>query len=216
MTGSAATASARLHDLFAEQLAKAPEAVAVEDREGLLTYRELDRRSSQLAHRLRALGVGPERLVAVCLPRSAEAIMTLLAVLKAGGAYLPLDPTYPRERLAFMFEDAAPEVLVTSSALLNRLPEREADLLLLDQERGKIDAESEIAPPVEIHPANLAVVIYTSGSTGRPKGTALTHESMSSFIRAAGAVIAADGPPRMLQHTALSFDISAMEIFIPL
>ncbi len=216
MTGSAATASARLHDLFAEQAARSPKAVAVEDRDGALSYRELDRRANRLAHRLRALGVGPERLVAVCFPRSAEAIVTLLAVLKAGGAYLPLDPTYPRERLAFMFEDAAPQALVTSSELLERLPEGEADLLLLDQERTQIEAEPESAPQVEIHPANLAVVIYTSGSTGHPKGTALTHESMSSFIRAAGAVIAADGAPRMLQHTALSFDISAMEVFIPL
>src|SRR4051795_574647 len=118
MTGSAATASARLHDLFAEQLAKAPEAVAVEDREGLLTYRELDRRSSQLAHRLRALGVGPEVLVALCLERSLEMIVAVVAVLKAGGAYVPIDPAYPADRIGFVLEDAGAEVLITQERML--------------------------------------------------------------------------------------------------
>ena len=165
-----AVAPATLPELFAAQVAKTPDATAAVFEADSLSYGELDARSSQLAHHLRALGVGPEVVVGLCLERSLEMLIALLAILKAGGAYLPLDPDYPRERLAFMLEDAGAPVLVTHSALRTRLPGHGARLVCLDADGPAIAQHPTSAPASGLTPQNPAYVIYTSGSTGTPKG----------------------------------------------
>ena len=131
---------------------------------------QLDARANQLAHHLRGLGVGPEIVVGLCVERSLEMIVGLLGILKAGGAYLPLDPGYPAERLAFMLEDAGAPVLVTQSALRDRLPAHGARIVCLDADWPASPAQPATAPPSRLDPHNTAYVIYTSGSTGTPKG----------------------------------------------
>src|SRR6266511_1444858 len=127
-------------------------------------------RSNQLAHHLRAHGVGTETVVGLCVERSLEMLVGLLGILKAGGAYLPLDPSYPGERLAFMLQDAGAPLLVTTSALGDRLPRPGARVIELDAEAEAIAAQPTRAPATRLEPHNLAYVIYTSGSTGTPKG----------------------------------------------
>ena len=135
-------AGACVHDLFRAQAARTPEAVALSWRGERLTYAELEARANQIANALRRRGVGPEVRVGICLPRTPELVAAMLGVLKAGGAYVPLDPAYPRERLGYMLEDAGVTLVITDSALADRLPEDAAALLLLDRERDAIAAES--------------------------------------------------------------------------
>ncbi len=141
-----ATVPATLPDLFAEQAAQTPDAIAVVHEDVSLTYRELDRRANQLAHHLRGLGVGPEVVVGLCVERSPAMLVGLMGILKAGGAYLPLDPGYPAERLAFMLEDAGAPVLVTQSVLLDRLPAHGARIVRLDADAPAIAARPTSAP----------------------------------------------------------------------
>ena len=164
-----ATVPATLPELFAEQAAQTPDAIAVVHEDVSLTYRELDRRANRLAHHLRGLGVGPEVVVGLCVERSPAMLVGLMGILKAGGAYLPLDPGYPAERLAFMLEDALAPVLVTQSVLLDRLLAHGAHIVRLDADAPAIAAQPTIAPDLELDPQNPAYVIYTSGSTGTPK-----------------------------------------------
>ena len=160
--------------LFAAQAGKRPDATAVVFERGRLSYGELDRRSNQLAHHLRGLGVGPETVVGLCLERSLELIVGLLGILKAGGAYLPLDPQYPAQRLAFMLGDAGARVLVTQAALLDRLAlanaSSRAAVVRLDADAAAIAAQPTRAPLLALEAHHPAYVIYTSGSTGTPKG----------------------------------------------
>ena len=159
-----------VHQLFEEQVARTPEAVAVVFENQQLTYRELNARANQLAHYLRDLGVGPETLVGICLERSLEMVVGLLGILKAGGAYVPLDPEYPAERLAFLLRDSAAPVLLTQKRLLPSLPDCPARVLCLDADASTFAGMSDANPPPLATPENLAYVIYTSGSTGVPKG----------------------------------------------
>jgi non-ribosomal peptide synthetase component F len=172
--------------LFAAQAARRPDATAVVFERGRLSYGELDRRSNQLAHHLRGLGVGPETVVGLCLERSLELIVGLLGILKAGGAYLPLDPQYPAQRLAFMLGDAGARVLVTQAALLDRLAlanaSSRAAVVRLDADAAAIAAQPTRAPPLVLDPHHPAYVIYTSGSTGMPKGVAICHGSAVVFL----------------------------------
>ena len=163
-----------------------------------LTYDELDAHSSQLAHHLRALGVGPEVVVGLCVERSLEMLVGLLGILKAGGAYLPLDPDYPPERLAFMLADAGAPVLVTQSALLDRLPLHNARIVQLDADWPAIATRPASAPAAFLHPQHPAYVIYTSGSTGTPKGVVVTHAGILESRRSAdtSASPIASGSPR--------------------
>ena len=169
-----AVPSATLPELFAAQVKTTPAATAVVFEDTSLTYDELDAHSSQLAHHLRALGVGPEVVVGLCVERSLEMLVGLLGILKAGGAYLPLDPDYPPERLAFMLADAGAPVLVTQSALRDRLPLHNARIVQLDADWPAIATRPASAPAAFLHPQHPAYVIYTSGSTGTPKGVAVT------------------------------------------
>src|SRR5262249_9070291 len=161
---------------FEAQVAKAPDATAVMFEDASLSYRELNRRANQLAHFLRGLGTRPDARVGICLERGPEMIVALLAVLKAGRAYVPLDPSYPRERLSYMLEDAGVGVVLTRQELLKHLPEFWGRTVLMDLEWESIDEQSEDEPVSEVAAENLAYVIYTSGSTGKPKGVMVEHE----------------------------------------
>ena len=164
--------------LFAAQAARTPDATAVIFEDRVLTYAALDAHANRLAHHLQSLGVGPETMVGLCVERSPEMVVGLLGILKAGGAYLPLDPNYPRERLAFMLADAGCPVLVTQQALLDRLPEDGAaqrHVVRLDADASAIARQPGTAPALDLDPRHPAYVIYTSGSTGTPKGVVVEH-----------------------------------------
>ncbi|HEY4747585.1 MAG TPA: AMP-binding protein, partial [Steroidobacteraceae bacterium] len=181
-----AVPAASLPELFAAQVARSPDAIAVVFEQHSLSYRELDARSSQLAQHLRALGVGPEVVVGLCLERSLEMIVALLGILKAGGVYLPLDPDYPPERLAYMLADAGAAVLVTQAALRARPGAHDARIVCLDTDWPSIARLPAAAPPSRLHPQNTAYIIYTSGSSGTPKGVAVGHESLANKILTLG------------------------------
>jgi amino acid adenylation domain-containing protein len=173
-----------LHQLFEEQARRTPQATALIFQDEELTYDELNRRANQLAHYLRALGVGPDVLVGICTGRSIEMVIGLLGILKAGAAYLPLDPAYPPERLSFMLQDARISVLLVQESLIANLPQCEAKLVCLDSEWETIGRQSEVNPLPLASPDNLAYVIYTSGSTGQPKGVLITHANLARLFSA--------------------------------
>jgi amino acid adenylation domain-containing protein len=214
-----------LHEPFEARAAASPDATAVVAGTVRWSYAELDRRAELLAGRLRSLGVGPEVLVGVCVERSAAMVAALLAVLKAGGGYVPLDPTYPRERLGFMLRDSRAKVLVTQRGLLQLLPEHAAHRVLLDDASGSgagsgddARANAAAAGPRDTPalPENLAYLIYTSGSTGRAKGVAIEHRSAAAFVHWALTVFPAADLAAVLASTSLCFDLSIFEIFVTL
>jgi amino acid adenylation domain-containing protein len=205
-----------IHHLFESQVERTPDALAVVFEDQRLTYAKLNQRANQLAHHLQTLGVKAETLVGICLERSPEMIVSVLAVLKAGGAYLPLDPTYPPERLAFMLADSQTPILLTHSSLLAQLPPHPATTVCLDSD-WPIIAEHPITNyqlPITLD--NLAYVIYTSGSTGKPKGTLLPHRGLSNLIHAFAPALGLTGESRVLQFASFSFDASVFEIFMAL
>src|SRR5437660_1114021 len=175
---------ATLPQLFAAQAAARPDAIAVVFADERLSYGELEARSNQLAHHLRAQGVGAETVVGLCVERSPALLVGLLGILKAGGAYLPLDPSYPTARLAFILHHSCAPLLITTSALGARLPRHGARVIELDAEAEAIAAQPTRAPPVRLAPHNLAYVIYTSGSTGIPKGVAVEHGGLTNVLLA--------------------------------
>ncbi len=207
--------------LVAERAAAAPaaEAVGAVTTAGpaeALSYAELDRRANQLAHRLRGLGVGRDVLVGICLERSAEMVVALLAVLRAGGAYVPIDPGFPAERVALMLADSELPVLLTRRPLLPRLGEVRARVLCLDELAAELAAEPAEPPAVAIEPGDLAYVIYTSGSTGRPKGVAVPHGALANFLRSMAERPGLAAGDTLLAVTTLSFDIAMLELLLPL
>ena len=199
--------------MFAEQVARTPEAPAVHFAGETLTYRELDGRANHLAHHLAECGVGPETVVAISVERSLEMMVGIYAVHKAGGAYLPIDPEYPEDRRRFMVEDAQAPILLTQAALREDIPPTDAQILLLDHGGN---GTTETAPDVEVHPDHLAYVIYTSGSTGRPKGTRIAHRGIVNRLRWMQRAYGLDATDRVMQKTPLSFDVSVWELFWPL
>ncbi|HEX9133237.1 MAG TPA: amino acid adenylation domain-containing protein [Ktedonobacteraceae bacterium] len=205
-----------IHQLFESQVERTPEAVAVVFENEQLNYRELNRRANQLAHYLCDLGVGPDVLVGICVERSLDMVVGLLGILKAGGAYVPLDPAFPSERLAFMLEDAQAPVLVTQHHLLTTLPAHGAKVICLDADAAVLAQQSEADPSFGATSDHLAYVIYTSGSTGRPKGVQIVHRAVVNFLlsmREQPGLMAED---TLLAITTLSFDIAALELFLPL
>jgi amino acid adenylation domain-containing protein len=204
--------SACINQLFEIQTEQTPDAVAVVFGEEQLTYQELNCRANQLAHYLQTLGAGPEVLVGICLDRSIDAIVSLLAVLKAGSAYLPLDPAYPKERLDFMLSDAQISVLLTQQNLVERLPDCGAKVICLDAAREEINAQSEINPASLANADNLAYVMYTSGSTGKPKGVCVVHRGVVRLVKDTNfaSLTAAEV---FLQLAPISFDASTLEIW---
>src|ERR1700733_706663 len=177
-----------LYELIHQQVNRTPDAVAAVFEDRRLTYRQLDDRADQLAHRLRNLGVGPGVLVGICVERSLDMLVGLLGILKAGGAYVPLDPAYPSDRLAFMLEDSAPRVLLTQLRLEKRLPAHQAQIVFLDApvaERTRNWGRQlypDACEPGAFEPNNLAYVLYTSGSTGKPKGVRISNRALVTFL----------------------------------
>ncbi|MCP3166615.1 non-ribosomal peptide synthetase [Myxococcus qinghaiensis] len=173
-------AGACLHHLIAAHATRTPDALAVVDPERRLTYAQLDQRANQLAHHLRALGVGPEQRVGIFLERSVDLVVAVLAVLKAGGTYVPLDPSYPPDRTALMLSDSQPALLITRRTLRANLPASRPTVVSLDEDAVAIEGRSDTAPTGGSGPEHLAYVVYTSGSTGRPKGVMVDHRALAN------------------------------------
>ncbi|WP_248796628.1 amino acid adenylation domain-containing protein [Pseudomonas sp. MWU13-2105] len=204
-----------LHRLIEAQVRRSPEAPALLFDGQQLSYRQLNGRANQLAHRLRERGVGPDVLVGIAAERSLEMVIGLLAILKAGGAYVPLDPEYPRERLAYMIEDSGIELLLTQRHLLETLPIPEhVQCLCLDV--AEPVAACEDNPRNLTLPDHLAYVIYTSGSTGRPKGAGNSHRALYNRLAWMQKAYALQAQDTVLQKTPFSFDVSVWEFFWPL
>ena len=201
-----------IHQLFEMQVERTPDAIAVVFQDEQLTYEQLNHRANQLAHHLRALGAGPEVPVGICLKDPLEIVVGLLGTLKAGGVYVPLDPAYPKERIAFMLEDAKVPVILTEERLLTQLPEHSAKVVCLDSDREAIAQESTVNPVCSAILANLAYVIYTSGSTGQPKGVLISHASIADHCRAVQRYYELDPSDGVLQFASLSFDLSLEQI----
>jgi len=219
-----------IHQLFETQAAQTPDAVAVSLDTNSITYAELNRRANRLAHYLSAMGVGPDTVVGLCVERSLEMIVGLLAVLKAGGGYVPMDPIYPMDRLAFMLQDARVPILLTQTTLMDRLPTLTCRVLYLDKEwestarkyveviynRSMDHVALNENPTSDVTPDNLAYVIYTSGSTGRSKGVMVQHKGVSNLVNAQTKGFEINARSRILQFASISFDASVSEIFMAL
>ncbi|MBW4594951.1 MAG: amino acid adenylation domain-containing protein [Brasilonema angustatum HA4187-MV1] len=205
-----------IHQLFEEQVARTPDAVAVVFGNQQLTYEQLNCRANQLAHYLRSLGVGADILVGLCVERSLEMAIALLGILKAGGAYVPLDPEYPTDRLSFMLEDTQVAILLTQQHLVNKLPQLQANLVFLNDIWSQIDENNQDNPISEVKAVHLANVIYTSGSTGKPKGVMIEHTGLCNLAQAQIQTFGVHCDSRVLQFASFSFDACISEILMTL
>ncbi len=202
--------------LFAAQAARTPQAIAVESESGSLTYAQLDERSTQLAVFLRGEGVRPETLVGICLQRTPDLVVAVLGVLKSGGAYVPLDPSFPEHRIAMMAEDARLALILTDADSEDVLPESSAKRIYLDREWSRIDFQPADAAPSAAREDDTAYVLYTSGSTGKPKGVQIPRRALTNFIRSMQETPGIAPRDKLLAVTTLSFDISGLELYLPL
>ena len=206
-----------IHELIEAQVRRTPDAVAVVCGADRLTFAELDRRANWMAHRLRAMGVGPEALVGLHLERTLDLLIALVATFKAGGAYLPLDPKYPRARLEWMLADAGATVVLTDRSLRDRVPKLPGvEVWPLDGVWRDETATADLPPVSGVAPRNRAYVIYTSGSTGTPKGVNIEHASASAFLQAAREMYTRDELAGVVASSSISFDFSVFEILMPL
>ncbi|ASS74401.1 hypothetical protein CIG75_04980 [Tumebacillus algifaecis] len=199
--------------MFEAQVQKTPDRIALRFEGESVTYAELNRRANQLARALRAKGVQPEQLIGLCVDRSVEMVIGMFGILKAGAAYLPLDPAYPTERLTFMVEDAGVQVLLTKTHVLQKIELSVATTICLDSDWPEIAKESEDNPDFAVQPDNLAYVIYTSGTTGRPKGVMIENRNVCNMSMAITERFQIDEDTIMLQFAAFSFDSSVAELF---
>ncbi|MBW4636388.1 MAG: amino acid adenylation domain-containing protein [Iphinoe sp. HA4291-MV1] len=205
-----------IHQLFEEQAARTPNAIAVVFEHLKLTYQQLNSHANQLARYLQQLGVKPDTLVGICVERSLEMVVGLLGILKAGGAYVPLDPDYPPERLAYMLEDSHVPILLTQEHLRSQLPDHQAEVICLDKDWQKIASQSKENLVSCVTSDNLAYVIYTSGSTGKPKGAMNIHRGVCNRLLWMQDTYKLDSSDRVLQKTPFSFDVSVWEFFLSL
>ncbi|MGE5674567.1 MAG: non-ribosomal peptide synthetase, partial [Mycobacterium leprae] len=202
-----------IYELVAARAAETPDGVAVVLGEERLTYGELDRRANQLAAYLRRIGLGPDRLVGVCLERSPAMLVALLGALKAGAAYVAIDPSYPRERIAYMLADAQVGVLLTREGLRRQMPDQGSPLFCLDTDWMAVAEESPAAPSPRASAANLAYIIYTSGSTGRPKGVMIEHRSLLNLVSWYQRTVGLTAGDRTTQTAGVAFDAAVVEIW---
>lgn len=205
-----------LHELFAAQVARTPDAMAVRFADEQVTFAQLDERASRLADQLRGCGVQPDALVAVCMDRSIDMVIAMLATLKAGGAYVPVDPDYPAKRIGYMIEDSQPVALITQPHLKDRLPAQPAPVLCIDAQGDARHADPAPHAQQRVTPRHLAYVIYTSGSTGRPKGVAIEHRAIVNHMLWMRRVFPLTAADRVLQKTPTSFDASVWEFYASL
>ncbi|HEU5227602.1 MAG TPA: amino acid adenylation domain-containing protein, partial [Ktedonobacteraceae bacterium] len=208
--------AACIHQLFEEQVARTPDALACTSTTCSLTYDALNLCANQLAHHLRARGIKPEMPVGLCLENKAELVIGMLSIYKAGGAYVPLDPQYPEERLTFMLQDAQVQIVLTQQKLLSRLPLDQAQAICLDTDWPLICQQSKENIAITVIPENLAYIIFTSGSTGRPKGVQLTHRGIANLIAAQQRTFHVHAESRIIQFASLSFDASIFETLMAL
>jgi amino acid adenylation domain-containing protein/FkbH-like protein len=201
-----------IHQLFEARVQERPDSVAVVFAGKTLTYRELNARANQLAHGLGRLNIKQGAPVAVCLDRSTEMVVALLAILKAGGSYVPMDPRYPKERLSFMLNDSRTSILLTQQSLLPHLPRHDLKSICLDADAGSIASESQENLPNRVTPQDIAYIIYTSGSTGHPKGVAVPHRAVNRLVLNTN-YIALDESDRISQVSNISFDAATFEIW---
>ena len=211
-TGREYPRDACVHWLFETQAERTPDDLALDWQERRLSYGELNRRANQLAHYLRGLGVGPAVPVGLCVERSPEMVVAMLGILKAGGTYVPLDPSYPRERLALMLEDTRAPVVLTQEHLVAAIVGQGAEAICLDQDWEKIGRESEENPVNRPEATDLAYVMYTSGSTGSPKGVGVPHRAIIRLVCNTDYVHLRPGD-RIAQASTVSFDAATFEIW---
>jgi amino acid adenylation domain-containing protein len=205
-----------LHEAFEQQVTRTPGAPAVRFRDQTLSYQELNERANQLAHHLIGAGAGPGTLVAVCMERSIEMVVALYGILKAGSAYVPIDPDYPADRIGFMLADARAPILLTQSWLADRAAVDQASVIQLDAARERLATSPTVNPNQRVGAEDLAYVIYTSGSTGKPKGAMIEHRSIVNRIYWMQDAYGLTSADRVLQKTPFSFDVSVWEFFWPL
>jgi amino acid adenylation domain-containing protein len=203
-----------LAELVEAQVERTPEAVAVVCGSESLAFAELNARANQLAHELRAHGAGPDRLVGICVERSLDMVVSLLAVVKAGAAYLPLDPLFPPERLSYMLQDSGASLVVTQDSLRASLPAFSGTVVSLDETSWKSNPRDNLA--VAVQPDHLAYVIYTSGSTGRPKGVEVLRGALTNLLWSMRQWLELTSEDRVLAITTISFDIAGLDIWLPL
>ncbi len=201
-----------IHQLFEEQVAKNPDAIAIIYEQESLSYQQLNQKSNQLAHYLKSLGVKTNTLVGICVERSLEMIVGLLGILKAGGAYVPLDPDYPTERLSFMLTDTQVKVLLTQESLIASFPTHEARVVCLDKDWQTINQESQDNLNIAVSAENLAYIIYTSGSTGIPKGVVVNHQAVNRLVLNTN-YIQLTSDDRIVQASNIAFDAATFEIW---
>lgn len=204
-----------VHELFEEQVERTPSSTAIIHEDQALTYAELNYKANQVAWYLTARGARPDEIVAICAARSVDMVVGLLGILKAGAAYMPLDPSYPMERLQYMLADTNPRIVLTQEKLKPTIPAVRAEVIALDAPDAFSDccAQNLSAKHIRVRPENPVYVIYTSGSTGRPKGTGMPHRSMVNLIEWHRRTFPSTERKRVLQFAGLSFDVAFQEIF---
>ena len=204
-----------IHQLFEEQVERSPDSIAVVFQDRQITYRELNERANQLAHYLQSLGVKPETLVGICIERSLEMVVSLLGVLKAGGSYVPLDPTYPYERIEYTIKNSQLSVLIVQQSLYEQFSESNLQVVCIDVET-KIAQQATHNCDREVIAENLAYTIYTSGSTGKPKGVQICHRAVINFLNSMRHEPGLTADDCLLAITTIAFDIAVLELYLPL
>jgi amino acid adenylation domain-containing protein len=205
-----------IHQLIEKQSDLSPQSIAVIDKTAELTYQELERRANQLAFYLIEQGVKANVLVGICVERNTDMLVCLLAILKSGGAYLPLDKTYPTARIDYMLKDSKVSVLITQSSIITQLPSSNLNILLIDKIGSDVSKLSSSRPNLVLSASNIAYIIYTSGSTGNPKGVKVTHRNVVNFLTGMKSKPGLDFADILVAVTTLSFDIAVLELFLPL
>ena len=205
-----------VHELFELVAVSKPDNVALCCKNDQISYSDLNLKANQLAHYLQAKGVGPETIIGIFIDRSIEMIVTILGILKTGGAYLPLDPSYPYSRISFMIDDSQVKIILTKDELLEKIPNQDVEIISINGEWELISKENSSNPVSNSMPNNLAYIIYTSGSTGNPKGVMIEHKSLSNLVREQIKIFDIQPNDKILQFASLSFDASVSEIFTTL